>query len=179
MTENEHQTGTDRIFEAYQKLENKDIDYVINLQGDEPMIDLEDIKNLNNHAINKNSEITTLACQINDNKILNKSNIVKVITDEEISKANMSSANTFSREISLNNTSNVYHHIGIYMYKVSTLEKFVNLKQTKNEIAQRLEQMRAIDNNIKINVILANSSPIGVDTEEDFLELKKIMNYKN
>ena len=62
---------------------------------------------------------------------------------------------------------------------VSILEKFVNLKQTKNEIAQRLEQMRAIDNNIKINVILANSSPIGVDTEEDFLELKKIMNYKN
>ena len=179
LTENEHQTGTDRIFEAYQKLENKDVDYVINLQGDEPMIDIEDIKNLNNHAINKNSEITTLACQINDNKILNKSNIVKVITDEEISKANMSSANTFSREISLNNTSNVYHHIGIYMYKVSTLEKFVNLKQTKNEIAQRLEQMRAIDNNIKINVILANSSPIGVDTEEDFLELKKIMNYKN
>ena len=178
-TENEHQTGTDRIFEAYQKLENKDVDYVINLQGDEPMIDIEDIKNLNNHAINKNSEITTLACKINDNKILNKNNIVKVITDEEISKANMSSANTFSREISLNNTSNVYHHIGIYMYKVSTLEKFVNLKQTKNEIAQRLEQMRAIDNNIKINVILANSSPIGVDTEEDFLELKKIMNYKN
>ena len=179
LTENEHQTGTDRIFEAYQKLENKDIDYVINLQGDEPMIDIEDIKNLNNHAINKNSEITTLACKINDNKILNKSNIVKVITDEEISKANMSGANTFSREISLNNTSNVYHHIGIYMYKVSTLEKFVNLKQTKNEISQRLEQMRAIDNNIKINVILANSSPIGVDTEEDFLELKKIMNYKN
>ena len=179
LTENEHQTGTDRIFEAYQKLENKDVDYIINLQGDEPMINIEDIKNLNNHAINKNSEITTLACKINDNKILNKSNIVKVITDEEISKANMSGANTFSREISLNNTSNVYHHIGIYMYKVSTLEKFVNLKQTKNEIAQRLEQMRAIDNNIKINVILANSSPIGVDTEEDFLELKKIMNYKN
>ena len=51
LTENEHQTGTDRIFEAYQKLENKDVDYVINLQGDEPMIDIEDIKNLNNHAI--------------------------------------------------------------------------------------------------------------------------------
>ena len=65
------------------------------------------------------------------------------------------------------------------MYKVSTLEKFVNLKQTKNEIDQRLEQLRAFDNNIEINVILANSSPIGVDTEEDFLELKKIMNYKN
>jgi len=179
LTEKEHQTGTDRIFEAYQKLENKDIDYVMNLQGDEPMIDIEDIKNLNNHTIKKNSEITTLACKISDKKILNKSDIVKVITDEEISKAKMSRANTFSREISLNNNSNVYHHIGIYMYKVSTLEKFVNLNQSKNEIAQRLEQMRAIDNNIKIDVILANSSPIGVDTEEDFLELKKIMNYKN
>ena len=65
------------------------------------------------------------------------------------------------------------------MYKVSILEKFVNLKQSKNEIDQRLEQLRAIDNNMEINVILANSSPIGVDTEEDFLELKKIMNYKN
>ena len=65
------------------------------------------------------------------------------------------------------------------MYNVSTLEKFVNLKQSKNEIEQRLEQLRAIDNKIAINVILANSTPIGVDTEEDFLELKKVMNYKN
>ena len=62
---------------------------------------------------------------------------------------------------------------------MSKKEKFVKLKQTKNVIDQRLEQLRAIDNNIEINVILANSSPIGVDTEEDFLELKKIMNYKN
>ena len=65
------------------------------------------------------------------------------------------------------------------MYKVSILEKFVNLKQSKNEIDQKLEQLRAIDNGIEINVILANSSPIGVDTEEDFLEIKKIMKYKN
>ena len=91
----------------------------------------------------------------------------------------MSRANTFSRVVSSNVNSNLYHHIGIYIYKVSILEKFVNLKQTKNEIDQRLEQLRAFDNNIEINVILANSSPIGVDTEEDFLELKKIMNYKN
>ena len=91
----------------------------------------------------------------------------------------MSSANTFSREVSLNNNSNIYHHIGIYMYKVSILEKLVNLKQSKNEKDLRLEQLRAIDNNILIDVILANNSPIGVDTEEDFVELKKIMNYKN
>ena len=179
LTEKEHQTGTDRIFEAYQKLEIKDVDYIINLQGDEPMIDIEDIKNLNSNAIKNKSEIATLACKIKDKNILNKSNIVKVITDEKISKENMSRANTFLREVSFNYNANIYHHVGIYIYKVSTLEKFVNLKQSKNETEQRLEQLRAIDNEIEINVILANSSPIGVDTKEDFLELKKIMNYKN
>jgi 3-deoxy-manno-octulosonate cytidylyltransferase (CMP-KDO synthetase) len=59
------------------------------------------------------------------------------------------------------------------------LEKFVNLKQTINEIKNRLEQLRAIDNSIKINVALAESSPIGVDTKEDYLALKKIMEYKS
>ena len=74
---------------------------------------------------------------------------------------------------------NIYHHIGIYLYKVSILEKFVNLKQTKNEIKNQLEQLRAIDNNIKINVALAKSSYIGIDTQEDYLALKKIMEYKS
>ena len=179
LTEKDHQTGTDRIFEAYQKLEIKDVDYIINLQGDEPMIDIEDIKNLNRNAIKNKSKIATLACEIKDKNILNKSDVVKVITNKKISKEYMSTANTFSRKFLLNNNENIYHHIGIYIYKVSILEKFINLKQTKNEIDQRLEQLRAFDNNIEINVILANSSPIGVDTEEDFLELKKIMNYKN
>ena len=179
LTEKDHQTGTDRIFEAYQKLKLKNIDYVINLQGDEPIIDIEDIKNLNNTGIKKKSKIATLACKIKDKNILNKSNIVKVTTDKKISNENMSKANSFSRKILFNNNENIYHHIGIYMYKVSILEKFVNLKQSKNEIDQKLEQLRAIDNNIEINVILANSSPIGVDTEEDFLEIKKIMNYKD
>ena len=143
------------------------------------MIDIEDIKNLNRNAIKNKSEIATLACKINDKNVLKKNNIVKVITDKKISYENISTANNFSRKIPFNNNENIYHHIGIYIYKVSILEKFVNLKQSKNEIDQRLEQLRAIDNNIKIDVILANSSPIGVDTEEDFLELKKIMNYKN
>jgi len=179
LTKKEHQTGTDRIFEAYQKLDLNNVDYVINLQGDEPMINIEDIKNLNTNAINNKSNIATLACKIIDNNILNKSSIVKVITDKKISNESISIANTFLREVPFDYAANIYHHVGIYMYKVSTLEKFVNLKQTKNEIDRRLEQLRAIDNNIEIDVILANSSPIGVDTEEDFLEIKKIMNYKD
>ncbi len=178
LTKKEHQTGTDRIFEAYKKLDLKNVDYIVNLQGDEPMIDIEDIKNLNTHAINNNLDIATLACKIKDKNVLNKNNIVKVITEEELLKTKMSKANSFLRK-ALSNNKNIYHHIGIYIYKVSTLEKFVNLKQSKNEIDQKLEQLRAIDNGIEINVILANKAPIGVDTEEDFLEIKKIMNYKN
>jgi len=178
LTNNDHKTGTDRIFEAYQKLKSNDIEYIINLQGDEPMINIEDIKNLNNKIINKKSDIATLACKIKDEEILNN-NIVKVITEEKLSKDNTSKAKYFSREASSDNITNIYHHIGIYMYKVSTLEKFVNLKQTKNEISQKLEQLRALDNNISIDVVLAKTSPIGVDTNEDYLEIKKLMEYNN
>ena len=179
LTEKDHKTGTDRIFEAYKKLDIKDVDYVINLQGDEPMIDIDDIRNLNKVGTDNKSDIATLACEIKDKNELNKKNIVKVYTDNKLSGASASKAITFSRENLLNHNSNIYHHIGIYMYKVSILKKFVNLKQTKSEIDLKLEQLRAIDNKILIDVILANTSPIGVDTEEDFVELKKIMNYKN
>ena len=74
---------------------------------------------------------------------------------------------------------NIYHHIGIYCYSNDCLEKFVKLDQSKNEIENRLEQLRALDNNIDINVSLAKSSPIGVDTKEDYLALKKRIEYKN
>jgi len=74
---------------------------------------------------------------------------------------------------------NIYHHIGIYSYKTSILEKFVRLNQTKNEKENKLEQLRALDNKLKINVALAKSSPVGVDTQEDYLAIKKIMEYKS
>jgi len=143
------------------------------------MINVEDVKNLNNKAINIKSEIATLACKIKDEKFFENSNIVKVTTDEDLSKDNTSKAKSFSREVLFNNQENIYHHIGIYMYKISILQKFVNLKQTQNEISQNLEQLRAMENNITIDVILANSSPIGVDTNEDYLEIKKLMEYKS
>ena len=74
---------------------------------------------------------------------------------------------------------NIYHHLGIYCYKVETLKNFVSLKQSQNEIKNKLEQLRALDNKIDINVALAKSSPIGVDTKEDFVAIKKIMEYKS
>jgi len=179
LTEKEHETGTDRIFEAYKKLNLNNIDYIINLQGDEPMIDVEDIKNFNILAINKKSDMATLACKIRDETVLKNTNTVKVITEKELFKNNTSKAISFLRKPLPNSKSNIYHHIGIYIYKVSILDKFVNLKRTQKEISQKLEQLRALDNKISIDVILANSLPIGVDTHEDFLEIKKLMEYKN
>ena len=178
LTKNEHLTGTDRIYEAYENLKLNDVDYVINLQGDEPLIDKDDIIKLNNLAIKNNSDIATLGCNLKSKDFENK-NIVKVLCKENIELKNISKAKNFFRSFSDKNTENIYHHIGIYIYKVSTLKKFVLLNRTKNEIDFKLEQLRALDNNLKIDVIFANSVPIGVDTNEDYLEIKKLMEYKS
>ena len=178
LTSKNHKTGTDRIFEAYKKLDIKNIDYILNLQGDEPDIDKDDIINLNNFMINNNAELGTLAAKIQDDKMLNNKNVVKVITENKLEENNFPTALNFTRDnLSINNQ-NIYHHIGIYSYKVSTLEKFISFDQTNNEKENKLEQLRALDNQLKINVALAKSSPIGVDTEEDYLAIKKIMEYK-
>ena len=174
-----HKTGTDRIFEAFQKLKTTDIEYVVNLQGDEPMIDPNDIINLNNLMIKNNLDIGTLASEIKENSVLNNENIVKVITKEKLNNNNFTKALNFSRKDLSKQDSNIYHHIGIYAYKVSVLKKFINFNQTKNEVENRLEQLRALDNNITIMVALAKSSPIGIDTKEDYLAIKKIMEYKS
>ena len=178
LTKKDHKTGTDRIFEAYQELRDDNIEYVINLQGDEPMLDIEDVTNLLKKTIKKQSKISTLACQIEDEKFFLNTNVVKVITKEELLQNNLSTATSFTREIK-NTQKNIYHHIGIYIYNVSYLEKFVQLEQTQNEKSQKLEQLRLMDNNIEIDVGLAKTKPIGVDTDEDYLEIKKIMEYKN
>ena len=177
LTGKNHKTGTDRIYEALNKLEVKDVDFVMNLQGDEPAININDIINLNKKMISNQSQLGTLAAKIKDLKDLENENIVKVITKENLNKDKFSKAKDFLRRSS--EVENIYHHIGIYCYSTDTLKKFVELDQSKNEIDNRLEQLRALDNDIEINVALASSSPIGVDTKEDYLALKKIMEYKD
>ncbi len=177
LTSNKHKTGTDRIHEALKKSNIKDVDFIMNLQGDEPAIEIDDIKNLNEKMVKNPSNIGTLAASIKDNKKLKNENIVKVITENNLGENNFPKGISFLRKSE--QIDNIYHHIGIYCYSKDSLEKFVQLNQSKNEIENRLEQLRALDNNMDINVSLAKSSPIGVDTEEDYLALKKIMEYKN
>jgi 3-deoxy-manno-octulosonate cytidylyltransferase (CMP-KDO synthetase) len=176
LTGKNHKTGTDRIYEALQKLEVKDVDLIMNLQGDEPAINIEDIISLNKKMVSNQSQMGTLAAKMKDLKDLDNENIVKVITNKNLNDDEFSKARNFLRRSS--EIANTYHHIGIYCYSTETLKKFVELNQSKDEIENKLEQLRALDNNIDINVALASSSPIGVDTEEDYLALKKIMEYK-
>jgi len=177
LTSNKHKTGTDRIHEALKKSNIKDVDFIMNLQGDEPAIDSQDIISLNDKMEQNTSNIGTLAATIKDKKNLKNENIVKVITENTLENNNFPRGISFLRKS--DQIENIYHHIGVYCYSKDSLEKFVQLRQTKNEIENRLEQLRALDNNIDINVSLAKSSPIGVDTEEDYIALKKIMEYKN
>ena len=177
LTSDKHKTGTDRIYEAYQKLNLDNIDFIMNLQGDEPAINIQDIINLNQMMIAHKAKIGTLAAKIENKSDLVNENIVKVITENNLEDDPFSKAKIFLRKSE--DISNIYHHIGIYCYSSEILKNFVELEQSKNEIENRLEQLRALDNNIKINVALADEAPIGVDTEEDYLALKKIMEYKS
>ena len=178
LTSNKHKTGTDRIFEALNILERKDIELVMNLQGDEPLMNIQDIRNLHRKMIETKSRLGTLASNIKDKKEYINENVVKVTTKESLDNMKFPEATKFERKSNESNK-NTYHHLGIYCYQLETLKNFVSLNQSQNEINQKLEQLRALDNNIKINVSLAKDSPIGVDTEEDFVAIKKIMEYKS
>ena len=118
-----------------------------------------------------------MATKIQDETILNKPNVVKVVTEKSLNISNFPNAKYFYRNLEKVET-NVYHHLGIYCYKTQSLKKFVNLNQTSSEIKNKLEQLRALDNDMNINVCLAKQPSIGVDTKEDFVAIKKIMEYK-
>ena len=178
LTSKKHKTGSDRIFECFEKLDLIDINYIINLQGDEPNIDLNDLKHLYKLININKPEIGTMAAEIENKSILNDENVVKVITENKITNENFPIALDFKRRTN-DQIINIYHHIGIYAFKPEILKKIINLKQTKNEIKNRLEQLRAMENRIKINVSLAKFSPIGIDTMEDYLALKKLLEYNS
>ena len=174
MTNTSHTNGTDRIYEASVKLKLLETDHVINVQGDEPMINPKDIKNLFEISKKKNLNFSTMAYDIKKNDYENQ-NIVKVLTKNRISQNSSEEALNFTRTVSMNNDSYIYHHYGIYFYKFSVLKKFMQLEKSKNEINKNLEQLRAMDNNIKIEVVLANYFSSGIDTKKDLNEYIKLL----
>ena len=137
ITGKEHKTGTDRIYSLFEKLNLQNIDYIINLQGDEPNIDVDDLKKLDRLVKKNKSDIGTLAAKIDNISIFSNENIVKVVTEAKLDEDDFPLAKEFKRNI-IKNENNVFHHIGIYMYKTEILKKFVKLKQSKNEINKNI-----------------------------------------
>ena len=172
ITGKHHTTGSDRIFEAIQKLK-LDHDIIINVQGDMPTVNPKTINLINDFMItNPNISVSTVASKINKNEESEK-NIVKAITAKHLSQNEFQKAIDFVRIIE--NEKFFYHHIGLYAYKTSILKDFVSLKKTENEINRSLEQLRFIDHGIDVFVGYTDDNPLSVDTQEDLENIKKII----
>jgi 3-deoxy-manno-octulosonate cytidylyltransferase (CMP-KDO synthetase) len=178
ITKNNHKTGSDRVYEAYNKIDDKNIDFIINLQGDMPNIDPKNILKLNNLMEENDSDIGTLGANIIDNQEIKDKNIVKVKTEENLNKKNFLKSEDFFRIGNTDDILNIYHHVGIYIFRPNSLKKYINLSRTKNEIERNLEQMRILDNNLDINVGLSSSVPLSVDTEEELEKVRQLMSLK-
>ena len=162
LTRSDHLTGSDRLAEAVENLNLEGDQVIVNVQGDEPFIDPEDINNLFDLMIQRSSNMATLYATLDVNDITNTS-VVKLWIKDDGSIVN------FSRKIDdKNNINQAKMHLGIYAYRASFLKKFVKWPQSRRELDMKLEQMRAMDND---EVIYAKESisniHLGVDTQEE------------
>ena len=174
MTSTEHQSGTDRCGEVVRKLkENYDI--VVNIQGDEPFIQPEQLEKLITTFDDVNTQIATLAIKLKNSEDIFSPNIVKVVFSV------LGNALYFSRNpIPFNrnaerenwvNTTSYYKHLGIYAFRSDILRKINTLQQSTLEKAESLEQLRWLENDFKIKLVETDIDTIGVDTPEDLLKL--------
>ena len=163
MTSNEHISGTDRVFEAAENLNIDDDTLIINLQGDEPFMPKDLVKQLVDDFYSNHCDVISACHPIKNLSDLDNPNCVKVLFDAG------GYAISFKRQLKTIN--NPMRHIGIYGYKMKTLRKLINLKPTKNELKHKLEQLRFMDNNYSIYMTTYKSEvPSGIDTQDDVIE---------
>ena len=174
LTSKNHETGTDRVFEVFKDTLNSDPSIIVNLQGDMPNIDTKSIKDLIDYMYLGKCEIGTLASKLNSNSELEDQNVVKVSVQEKLKPGKFVDALDFVRASPKKDYEN-YHHIGIYAFTNKALLRYVSLKRSKLEIERKLEQLRAMENNMTIHVGYVASSPLSVDTEKDLVEIKRLM----
>ena len=176
MTDPNLPSGTDRVFAAFNLIDNKD-DYesIINLQGDMPLIDYKNIQSAN-IPLKNGYDIGTIATDISINEIKDE-NITKVSVDWKEEGVDGNSID-FYKSIKIK-SKNIYQHVGIYSFKPSALKKFISLPPSKNEIDRKLEQLRALDAGIKIGITYVENVPISVDTAEDLMQIENILKNRN
>jgi len=169
MTSKDHQSGTDRCNEVVQKL-TENYDVIVNIQGDEPYINPVQIDEIIELFKEDKTQIGTLAKKITDIEIIANENSPKAILDKNGIALN------FCRNITnISSECTYYKHIGIYAFRTNALKDICKLPQSKNEIRERLEQLRWLDNGYKIKVGITTFEAISVDTPEDIEKIKRQM----
>ena len=172
MTSKDHKSGSDRIAEVAKR--HPEIGYIINLQGDEPLIEESNIELVRKGVVeDKTADISTLVREIKDMEEVNNPNLVKCVFDVN-SYAMYFSRSKIPYERNVGK-SKFYGHLGIYGYKREALFKMTTLPQTPCEMAESLEQLRALQNGMKINVSVVENVPVGIDTIEDFEKFKALV----
>lgn len=173
MSKKEHESGSDRIAEAVADL---DVEIVVNVQGDEPFVKKSLLENLLKafDDDDKGIEVASLMYPIVNEQIINNPNHVKVTVDQN------NNALLFSRSVipyhrDKNIAARYYKHIGIYAFKKNALMKFTCMEPTPLEKIEKLEQLRYLENGIKIKMVLTDESPVSIDTPEDFENAKKLI----
>jgi len=174
MTAITHESGSDRIWEAVEKVDpDGKAETIINVQGDLPAIDPEVIRQSLLPLENKDADISTLAAEIVDEAEKTNPNVVKAV-GKLISEKRMR-ALYFSRATVPHGDGPLYHHIGLYAYRREALKKFVSLPQSLLEIREKLEQLRALENDMRIDIELVDTVPHGVDTLQDLEKAKQML----
>lgn len=170
----EHETGSDRITEAVQ---NINCDIIINVQGDEPFLKKEPLKQLIDVFSNddkKEISLASLKIQLKESEEIQNPNNVKVITDNNGFALYFSrSVIPFHRELTYN--VKYYKHIGVYAFRKEALIKFSSLEMTPLEISEKLEQLRYLENGMKIKLVETDFIGVGIDTPEDLDKAKKLI----
>lgn len=173
MTSTDHLSGSDRIFEALEAIDPEHrVAHIVNVQGDLPTIAPADIRAALGPLSDPAVDIATLAAVINDPAELTNPNVVKA-KGVAIGPGHMR-ATTFTRA-DAEGPGPHYHHIGLYAYRRAALERFVKLPPSANEQRERLEQLRALDNGMRIDIAVVNSVPLGVDAPEDLEKARKAL----
>ena len=174
LTAKDHPTGTDRVYEVFKNTLKSEPNVIVNLQGDMPNIDPKAISSLVSYMSEEKCDICTLASSFISNKEITDENNVKVAVKEELKNNQFGQAIDFFRTDTKTHKY-FYHHIGIYAFTNKALVRYVSLKRSKLELERKLEQMRALENAMTIHVGHINSSPLSVDTKNDLMEVRKIM----
>jgi len=174
LTRTDHASGSDRIFEAVQIFDpDRDYDAIVNVQGDLPTIEAEAVRACLAPLADPSVDIATLATPIRRESERDDPNVVKAV-GVEISPRRMR-ALYFTRARAPWGEGDLLHHIGLYVYRRTALEKFVSLPPSPLEKRERLEQLRALESGMRIDISLVDVLPLGVDTPEDLERARELL----